>query len=545
MTLRIVHLEDDAFDRELIEYALRADGLSCTIVPAPSRQTFEEALAEQPDLILSDMSLPDFDGIAAQQLAQWRWPQVPFLYVSGSMGEEAAIERLRAGATDYVLKHRLEKLPTAVRRAIREAEDRRQRSSAEDALRQLNADLERRVIERTEALTLANLALVRARLDADRANLAKSEFLSRMSHDLRTPLNAIIGFAQVLEMEGLPPDQEAGIGHILRAGRYLLEMINEVLDISRIEAGRMSLSPEPVELHGLVEGAVELIQPLAARRNLSLSADVARGIYVMADRMRLNQVLFNLLSNAVKYNRERGSVHVAADAAGSRVTLSVTDTGTGIRAEKLPLLFTPFERLGAEQSAIEGTGLGLALVKGLIEAMSGSIVVDSVVDHGSCFAITLPAADATAAIAPYVEHEERCVRADSGVTGTVLYIEDNASNVRLMEVVLSKRPGITMLHAGDGETGLAMLHERHPDLVLLDLHLPNVTGQEVLRRIWSDPATRGIPIVVLTADATPSQMRQLLASGATAYLTKPVDVRDIFAVLDLVLNPPRAEFPVP
>ena len=529
MALRIVHLEDDPFDRELIEHALRADGLDCLIVAAPTRQTFEAALAEQPDLILSDMSLPDFDGIAAQQLAKWRWPLVPFLYVSGSMGEEAAIERLRAGATDYVLKNRLEKLPTAVRRAVREAEDRRQRSSAEEALRKLNADLERRVSERTEALT--------------RANLAKSEFLSRMSHDLRTPLNAIIGFAQVLEMEGLTDDQQEGIGHILRAGRHLLDMINEVLDISRIEAGRLSLSLEPVNVDHLVRGAVELIEPLAARRRLALLVEVPPSTYVIADRLRLNQVLFNLLSNAVKYNRDGGAVRVSAYTDDGRTSVLVTDTGPGIPREKVQLLFTPFERLGAEQLGVEGTGLGLALVKGLVEAMNGSTTVESVVDQGSCFTITLPTAAAEEVAAIHDEVEENSLRPDSGVSGTVLYIEDNASNARLMEVVLSKRPGITMLHAADGETGLTVAREHHPNLVFLDLHLPNVSGQEVLRRIWADPATRDIPVVVLTADATPAQMRRLLASGATAYLTKPVDVRDVFAVLDSVLNPPRQEFP--
>jgi signal transduction histidine kinase len=543
MSLRIVHLEDDPFDRELIEHALRADGLDCVIVAAPTRQTFEAALAEQPDLILSDMSLPDFDGIAAQQLAMWRWPLVPFLYVSGSMGEEAAIERLRSGATDYVLKNRLEKLPTAVRRAVREAEDRRQRSSAEEALRKLNADLERRVSERTEALTRANLALVRARLDADRANLAKSEFLSRMSHDLRTPLNAIIGFAQVLEMEGLTDDQQEGVGHILRAGRHLLDMINEVLDIARIEAGRLSLSLEPVNVDHLVRAAVELIEPLAARRKLSLRVEIPPATYVIADRLRLNQVLFNLLSNAVKYNRDGGAVRVSTYTDGGRTSVLVTDTGPGIPPGKVQLLFTPFERLGAEQLGVEGTGLGLALVKGLVEAMDGTTTVDSVVDQGSCFTITLPTAQADEVAIVHDDVDDESLRPDSGVSGTVLYIEDNASNARLMEVVLSKRPGITMLHAADGETGLAMLRERHPNLVLLDLHLPNVSGQEVLRRIWSDPATRHIPVVVLTADATPAQMRRLLASGATAYLTKPVDIRDVFAVLDLVLNPPRQEFP--
>jgi signal transduction histidine kinase len=543
MPLRIVHLEDDPFDRELVEHALRGDGIECTIVPAPSRQTFEEALAEPPDLILSDMSLPDFDGIAAQQLAMWRWPLVPFLYVSGSMGEESAIERLRGGATDYVLKHRLEKLPTAVRRAVREAEDRRRRETAENALRQLNAELEARVTERTEALTRANLALVRARLDSDRANHAKSEFLSRMSHDLRTPLNAIIGFAQVLELDAVSAEQHDGLTHILRAGKHLLEMINEVLDISRIEAGRLSLSLEPVKLGELVQSAVELVQPLSARRNLSMTVDVAPGVYVLADRLRLNQVIFNLLSNAVKYNREGGMVKIESQIVDTRVLIIVSDTGPGIAPENLERLFTPFERLGAEQSGVEGTGLGLALVKGLVQAMNGSTHVESVVGEGSRFTVRLPAADADQLPSDDDDAAERSVRPDSGVSGTVLYVEDNPSNVRLMQVVLSKRPGITMLHAPDGETGLAMLRERRPDLVFLDLHLPKLGGEEVLRRVWEDPELRRIPVVVLTADATPDQMRRLLASGATAYLTKPVDIRDVFSILDLVLNPPPQEFP--
>jgi len=542
MPLRIVHLEDDPLDRELVAQALHGDTIDCVIVPAATREAFEDALVDRPDVILSDMSLPDFDGISAQQLALGRWPQVPFLYVSGSMGEEAAIERLKAGATDYVLKHRLEKLATAVRRAVREADDRSHRANAEQALRQLNAQLEVRVTERTEALTRANLALVRARLEADRANHAKSDFLSRMSHDLRTPLNAIIGFAQLIEMDNPPADQREGVGHILRAGRHLLDMINEVLDISRIEAGRLSLSPEPVDLDGLLADAVELLRPLAAQRGLAISITVPPNTYVMADRMRLNQVFFNLLSNAVKYNRDGGMVDISITVGDRLTTINVADTGAGMSEGQLERLFTPFERLGAERSGVEGTGLGLALVKGLIEAMSGTIHVESVVEQGSCFAVTLPtcAPPAAADVDPGEEHQ---ARHDSAVHGTVLYIEDNASNVRLMEVVLSKRPGVTMLHAADGERGLEMLHERRPDLIFLDLHLPRVTGQEVLRRIWQDPATRGIPVVVLTADATPAQTRRLLAAGATAYLTKPVDIREVFAVLDVVLKPSGHEFP--
>jgi CheY-like chemotaxis protein/anti-sigma regulatory factor (Ser/Thr protein kinase) len=279
------------------------------------------------------------------------------------------------------------------------------------------------------------------------------------------------------------------------------------------------------------------VQPLAAQRGLTVDVDVPPGTCVLADRVRLNQVLFNLLSNAVKYNREGGRIRVSSMRQDGRATIAVEDTGAGIPEDKLKLLFTPFERLGAEQSGVEGTGLGLALVKGLVEAMSGSLSVDSTVDRGSRFTVNLPAAEpvkATPDETPPTPHNE-------ALAGTVLYIEDNASNVRLMQVLMSKRPGITLLHAASGDAGLKLLKERQPDLVLLDLHLPHVSGEEVLRRIWEDPATRSTPVVVLTADATPAQMRRLLASGATAYLTKPVDIRDVFSLLDRILDPPGAK----
>jgi signal transduction histidine kinase len=535
MALRFVHIEDDPIDRELVANVLREEGVVCTIQAVATREALEAALTKAPDLILADMSLPGFDGMTAQQIARERHPDVPFVFVSGSMGEENAVELLRSGATDYVLKHRLERLPTAVKRALREADDRRVRSHAEEALRELNAELETRVQERTRALKDANDALLIARKEADRANAAKSAFLSRMSHDLRTPLNAILGFAQLLEMD-LPAEQQASVGQILSAGRHLLELINEVLDIARIEAGQLSLSVEPVRIADAVQQAVELVRPLADSRGITLEFDPTPPLFVYADRQRLTQVLLNLLSNAVKYNREHGRIIVSVfgDRSSSMVGVIVRDTGAGIPPEKLALLFTPFERLGAERSAVEGTGLGLALAKSMTELMGGTIAVESVVDQGTAFRIELKRCD---------ELDERHqvgsttpARSEESL-GTLLYVEDNLSNVWLMERLISHRPRVRFMHAGTGAAALALIEHERPQLILLDLHLPDMGGDEVLRKLWNTPATRGIPVVILTADATNQRRSWLLASGATEYLTKPFDVGDVLRIIDRHLRP--------
>jgi len=537
MGLRVLHLEDNPYDRELVVETLRAARLDCTITPVASQEEFEGALAELPDLILADCNLPGFDGHTALELACQRCPDVPFVFVSGSIGEERAVASLKRGATDYVLKHNLEKLVPAVRRAIREADDRRQRARVEAELRQLNAELEARVDERTRALTASNEALQSARMEAERANRAKSDFLSRMSHDLRTPLNAILGFAQLLELDVLNAEHRESVRHVLKGGAHLLDLINEVLDIARIESGHLSLSPEPVAIGDIVQHVVELVRPLAARRGIAFDDDAVRvcgSRHLLADRQRLTQILLNLLSNAVKYNRDGGRVRLTCeDVPAGRLRIKVSDTGAGIRPEKLALLFQPFERLGAEQTGIEGTGLGLALSKALAEAMGGTLGVESEVDRGSTFWVELALADSAAetAASPVRAHPHASGQ-DSGATGTVLYIEDNISNLRLMERLIARRPGIRLVGADQGQAGLDIARTSRPDLILLDLHLPDMHGEEVLRRLWEDPHTRAIPVAVLSADATPAQMKRLRAAGAIAYLTKPLDVSQVLQLLD-------------
>jgi PAS domain S-box-containing protein len=373
----------------------------------------------------------------------------------------------------------------------------------------------------------------------EQATKAKNVFLSRMSHDLRTPLNAILGFAQLLDMDDLSPEQHASIRHILSGGRHLLDLINEVLDIARIEAGQLSLSVEPVKIADAVHQAVDLVRPLADERGITLDVDNAPTLFVYADRQRLTQVLLNLLSNAVKYNRDNGRITIAilGDRSSSTVGVVVRDTGAGIAPDKMALLFTPFERLGAEQSAIEGTGLGLSLAKSMTELMGGSITVDSVVDKGTAFRVDLKRCD---------ELDERhqvggaATAALNDSQGTLLYVEDNVSNVWLMERLMAHRPRVRLVHAGTGRAALAMIRSQRPHMILLDLHLPDMDGEEVLRQLWNQPETRGIPVVILTADATNTRRSWLMASGAVAYLTKPFDVADVLRVIDQYLHPSPA-----
>jgi PAS domain S-box-containing protein len=804
--LRILHLEDDSADAELIAATLAADGLVCDCVRAASRAQFMAAIDGVYDLILSDYSVPGFDGVAAQTIARERRPDLPFVFVSGTIGEEVAIDRLKEGATDYVLKQRLARLPSAVRRALDEARERRDRRQADAEVRRLNDQLERRVIERTAQLAEANAALaireaelaeaqdflehllaaspsmifrfepddlrvtyvspnigwllgytreeatgipgfwedlihpddrervvgrlrdameavvaqieqeyrcrskdgryrwfftllridydgdarptailgyaldiadrkaaeeevrqantfldsivenlpdmvfvkdardlrfvrlnrageemlgmrreevmgrtdhdflpaaladqftakdrevlrgraavdipeevvatrdrgVRilhtkkipilgttggpqyllgishditerraaeesarlSKLEAERANQAKSEFLSRMSHDLRTPLNAILGFAQILEFEIRTPEDKDSVRQILSGGKHLLDLINEVLDVASIEAGRLSLSLEPVAVDDVVQQVLDLLRPLAGARHISLVSAVEsrESVYVRADRQRLKQILLNLVGNAVKYNRDGGTVTASCvRLSHDLIRTSVTDCGPGIPPEKMLLLFQPFERIGAERGGVEGTGLGLALSKGLMEAMGGRLDVSSTVGTGTTFWFDLPSSDAPA-WQPEGPSADDHGAGEIDLSGTILYIEDNRSNVRLLERLISRRPGVRLLSAVDGEEGLAMAGSERPNLILLDLHLPDMRGEEVLRRLRRGRSTAEIPVAVLSADAVASQSARLLADGAVAYLTKPLDIAKLLRLIDRVISARR------
>ncbi len=382
-------------------------------------------------------------------------------------------------------------------------------------------------------------ALHRAKETAEQASRSKSEFLSRMSHELRTPLNAILGFAQLLEMDALGPEQRESVQHILKGGRHLLELINEVLDVARVETGRLAFSPEPVALGAVLLESLEVIAPLAAQRLVRISGpDEIPAGHIMADRQRLKQVFLNLLSNAVKYNRRGGSVTLACeDAPEGRLRIKVHDTGVGIPQDKLSRLFVPFDRLGAERTGVDGTGIGLALSRGLVRLMGGEIGVETQVDEGTTFWVEFPVVENPAGRSePQVDDPQRA--APSGTRGprTVLYIEDNLANLELIQRILTQRPEVRLISTMQGRLGLDLARDHHPDLILLDLQLPDMTGEEIVRGLWEDRLTRDIPIAVISADATVDQVERMLALGVRAYLTKPLEVKKVLALLDETLR---------
>jgi len=385
----------------------------------------------------------------------------------------------------------------------------------------------------------AEAAAREARDEAERANRAKSEFLSRMSHELRTPLNAILGFGQLLELEPLEAEPRQSVERIMKAGRHLLQLINEVLEVTRIEAGAQHIALAPVHVCEPLNEALELVRPLARERGIELSVDMHVGLhrYVSADFQRLKQVMLNLLSNAVKYNREEGIVRVSFAERGTRLRCLVTDTGPGLGPEDVSRAFLPFERLAADRTETEGTGLGLSLSKSLMEAMHGAIGIQHTAPgEGTTFYLELepverPAQNVQAPPGPAVAPE----RWQLG-PARVLYVEDNLSNFELVERILARAGSVELIPAMQGLLALDLAVQHRPDVVLLDLDLPDIRGDEVLRRLRADGRTAKIPIVILSADATSAQIARLERAGIEAYLTKPLDITRLLDTLGAALR---------
>jgi PAS domain S-box-containing protein len=379
--------------------------------------------------------------------------------------------------------------------------------------------------------------LSRAKEQSKRASRAKSDFLSRMSHELRTPLTSVIGFSELLLKDGLTSGQELKLRQILKAGEHLLGLIDEMLDIERVEAGTMTTSPEPIQVGGLLGDAITLAGPQAAERDLRMETDLeaCRDAYVMADPHRLRQVVLNLLSNAIKYNRPGGEVRLSAERTSDRLLrIHVTDTGAGLTKEQLRRLFLPFDRLGAEETSIEGAGLGLVVSQRLIELMGGHLSAHSEPGVGSTFTIELGLTEAGRVTA-----DERAPQAqsngDGSLTGsTVLYIEDNLANLDLVRELLVAS-GARVMTARDGRSGFSLARQQHPDLILLDLNLPDLGGEQILSALRGDAGLRDIPVIAISADASRATMRETYDRGAAAYMTKPFDTDSLVESVEQAL----------
>jgi PAS domain S-box-containing protein len=393
------------------------------------------------------------------------------------------------------------------------------------------------------ALQETNVELGAAREAAEKANLAKSEFLSSMSHELRTPLNAVLGFAQLMESEVPPPGprQQRSIDQILKGGWYLLRLINEILDLSMIEAGKVTMSQESMSINDVLQDCKGMIEPQATKRGIGMRfPEPGKVFYVHADRTRIKQVMINLLSNAIKYNGVGGSVTVQCATSGQdRVRISVRDTGAGLSADQLAQLFQPFNRLGQHDSVEEGTGIGLVVTKQLVELMGGHIGVDSVVNQGTVFWVEFAASKPPALLLDDIDEESLGRRQlalhELAEQPTLLYVEDNPANLALVEQLIARRGDLKLLTAIDAHLGIELARAYLPDVILMDINLPGMSGYGALKRLRDDPVTAHIPVLALSANAVPRDIEKGMEAGFFRYLTKPIRVHEFMDALDVAL----------
>lgn len=381
--------------------------------------------------------------------------------------------------------------------------------------------------------------LVTAASQAEQANRAKSDFLSRMSHELRTPLNVIVGFAQLLELEEPDESTRENIAYILKAGHHLTDLINEVLDIARIEAGYQNFSIEPIQISSLLSECWKLIIPLANERGITLADTelLASEHYVSADLQRLKQVILNLFSNAVKYNKSQGTISIRCSLIEeSHIRVMVTNQGEGIDPEDFERVFEPFERLNADTLSIQGTGMGLSLCKTLIEAMNGQLGVNSILGQSATFWFELPVAEGSSVEVNHATQSSEKHFSSPTKTATILCIEDNITNLHLIESAISRLAKLNLISAMQGRLGLELAQKHLPDIIFLDINLPDINGDEVLKQLQSNVETAHIPVVVISADATQNQIDNLLGLGAYAYLTKPFYIKELQATITELLN---------
>jgi two-component system sensor histidine kinase/response regulator len=551
--LRVLHVEDSDVDAKLIAHALRRGYRGLRIERVADADAMRAALTAEPwDVIVSDWALPTFSGLGALRLTKELGLDVPFLIVSGTIGEEAAVDAMREGAHDYLLKDRLTRLVPAVERAIGDgrlrAELRHRRVQAEEEAQRVRDELERRVAQRTDDLHVANErlsgeltertraeeALTLAKHAAVSANLAKSVFLANMSHEIRTPMNAILGYAQLLQRDaGLSPEQRQSLEIIQRAGDHLLDLINDVLEMSKIEAGHRKLVERDVDLVTLLEDLTSMFRLRADDEHLAfaihISADVPR--FIVSDEGKLRQVLVNLLGNAMKFTREGGvsvRLRVRPAAGADRLIVEIEDTGPGIALGEIQELFHPFAQAPLGARARGGTGLGLAISRDFAHLLGGDITVESRVGEGSVFTFDIPIKPCdTPSKRPSVTHRGRVIGIAGSPASLRIVLADDDEDSRSWLARLLTQVGFQVHTAVDGVEAIAQVEQWQPHLVLMDMNMPRLDGYEAMRRIRALPLAPRPAIVAVTAVAFDDAREAIFAAGADGWLRKPCREADI------------------
>jgi signal transduction histidine kinase len=531
-------IDDDEIDRLSVRRLLKKADISCQIKECSTGDSGIDAFKNGSfDCVLVDYNLNDTDGIQVLEKIIHLDPHASVILMTGMGDEHLAVLAMKSGAMDYLPKGSIstKALIKSIRTGTQLQELARRTKQAEIELQDANNKLEKKVVERTSELQ-------KAKEEAEKSNQAKSEFLSRMSHELRTPMNAILGFAQLMgdsKKDPLPASQKNRVAHISKAGQHLLKLINEILDLSRIETGQMNVSLEPVKITELARDVLTVTRPMADNYNIKLLDELTphTTTYVLADKTRLNQVLLNLISNGIKYNRKEGTVTLGMEKqADGIMSIQVTDTGMGIPQDKLENIFEPFDRLDAENSEIEGTGIGLTISKKLIELMKGRIGIDSTPGKGTQFSVFLPICNPANINEELIVPPQEKPSAQTKATDfTMLYIEDNPANTLLIQDILEDFPNIKLLTAPQAQMGLDLAQAHHPNLILLDINLPGLDGFQTLEKLQNMEETNLIPVIAVSANAMQNDIDRALKMGFKDYITKPIDVIKFTQTINNVL----------
>ncbi|MFT4580023.1 MAG: CheY-like chemotaxis protein [Nitrospinales bacterium] len=506
---KLLLIDDDKMDRMVFQRHIKKSKIKFDIFECAGGQSgLHEFQKNQFDCVFLDYGLPGTDGFQVLEKVLLTDPSASIVMLTGMGDESLAVKCIKAGATDYIPKDSL---------------------SPEILLRCLQA-----------------LDLKKAKETAEKDSRAKSEFLSRMSHELRTPMNAILGFAQLMsgsKKEPLSPSHKKRAEQILIAGEHLLTLLNDVLDLTCIESGNIPISIEPVCVAEVVNNVLTEVQPLAEKQNIQLinETSATSDLLVDTDRTRIKQVLLNIISNGIKYNRENGKVILSYERVNNDILqINIKDTGIGIPEDKLDRLFEPFDRLGSENSEIEGVGIGLTISKKLVSLMHGTLGVQSVFNEGSHFYIRLPLASKSKIVVKKnttKNTNENFEEINSKKNFRMLYVEDNSANLELVKDIFSEYSNFQVLSAPNGRKGVELAETAQPDLILMDINMPEMNGLEAVEHLKNCEKTQHIPVIALSANAMQKDIDRAMAAGFKDYITKPINISKLKNTIDTFCNP--------